>query len=739
MNVSYATGDVLVLVGMVSLSVVAGVGFRPRGLGLLCASFGARLLADLSYVFVSNDEMGEIALWLGALWILSYVLAGMGALIFLRTAARSTSSAENVRLGPRAQRVADLAQVGLPYAAFPAVAALLCLQFLVHEGGPVGDAVTIVLALLLTAMILLRQLVAIIENRRLQASLRSFSESLEVRVAERTRDLAREKERLAMLNRVAEEMSQCLTAQDVVHCGLRLVRRTSGCAHSGLRLKRSGRLSAFFGDLGLTRAGRRQLLAVLRNSQMATAVRDHGGTARIEGAELRACVADQGVEQVFQTVVVLPLVSRRSIHGGLCLGYDERSGPPSEDSIALTQGVASQIAVALENARRYDEVRRLAEQDPVTELLNSRGLARALDRELARSRRAGSSFSLVMMDLDNFKLFNDTYGHAVGDQVLRQTAGVLKKVLRRSDIVGRQGGDEFLALLPDTGTASALECVKHLRDSLSTVGFSVESEYPVPVSLSCGIATYPVDGRRAAELLAVADANVYRSKQKGGDCVTPTPATEPGDMAMAGVFTVLEGLVVAVDNKDHYTRRHSDDVTKYALELAERLGLSSETIRPLRIAGVLHDVGKIGIPDHILRKPGPLDAQEFEAIKQHVSLGELMIKEIPDLSDVLAGVGAHHERWDGGGYPRGLAGDNIPLLGRILAVTDAYSAMTTDRPYRKALTVSEARQEMRRAAGSQLDTRIVEEFLAILDEQELEAETESDEDLIADSASSSAA
>ncbi|OFW61327.1 MAG: hypothetical protein A2133_12675 [Actinobacteria bacterium RBG_16_64_13] len=438
--------------------------------------------------------------------------------------------------------------------------------------------------------------------------------------------------------------------------------------------------------------------------------------------------------------MLLPLISRRSILGVLCLAYREASGPPSEESIRLTQGVASQLAVALENARRYDEARRLAEQDPVTELLNNRGLARALDRELARSRRAGSSFSVVIMDLDNFKLLNDTYGHAVGDQVLRQTAGVLKRVLRRSDIVGRQGGDEFLALLPDTGTANALECVRHLRDALSTVGFSVESEYPVPVSLSCGIATYPFDGRRAGELLAAADANVYRSKQKGGDCVTPTQSAERGDEVPAGVFTVLEGLVVAVDNKDHYTRRHSDDVTKYALQLAERLGLSSETVRPLRIAGVLHDVGKIGIPDHILRKPGPLDAQEFEAIKQHVSLGELMIKEIPDLSDVLAGVGAHHERWDGTGYPRGLVGDSIPLLGRILAVTDAYSAMTTDRPYRKALTASEAREEMLRAAGSQLDKRIVEEFLVILEERGLEAEDESGgEDFAADSASSSAA
>jgi HD-GYP domain-containing protein (c-di-GMP phosphodiesterase class II) len=156
-------------------------------------------------------------------------------------------------------------------------------------------------------------------------------------------------------------------------------------------------------------------------------------------------------------------------------------------------------------------------------------------------------------------------------------------------------------------------------------------------------------------------------------------------------------------------------VCEQAVAVAAELGLSGATQRCLRIAGLLHDVGKIGIPDRILRKPGSLSEDEFEIVKQHVSLGELIIKEIPNLLDVLAAVSSHHERYDGRGYPRGLKGEDIPLLGRILAVADAYSAMTTDRPYRKALTPIEARKELKRAAGTQLDPHVVTTFLSILD------------------------
>ena len=175
--------------------------------------------------------------------------------------------------------------------------------------------------------------------------------------------------------------------------------------------------------------------------------------------------------------------------------------------------------------------------------------------------------------------------------------------------------------------------------------------------------------------------------------------------------------MAAVDNKDSYTHRHSDEVTEYALAIAAALGLSDETQRIVRVAGLLHDVGKIGVPGSILRKPGRLTSDEYEIMKQHTLLGELIIQEVPNLKEIRAVVGSHHERWDGSGYPRGLAGEAIPLLGRIMSVADAYSAMISDRPYRSSLTTDVAIAELRAGAGTQFDPTLVELFVEAVSRQ----------------------
>jgi putative nucleotidyltransferase with HDIG domain len=200
------------------------------------------------------------------------------------------------------------------------------------------------------------------------------------------------------------------------------------------------------------------------------------------------------------------------------------------------------------------------------------------------------------------------------------------------------------------------------------------------------------------------------AKASGGDAIR-VAGRLPVQSADAKTFDVFQGLIVAVDTKDRYTKRHCEDVARYALFLARLLGLDSDAVRTIRVAGLLHDVGKIGIPDAILRKPGRLTGDEHDVVKQHVALGDMIVRDLPNIDLIRAGVRHHHERWDGRGYLHALAGEDIPLVARILAVGDAFSAMTTTRPYRKALSVDEALRQLEDAAGTQLDESLVKLFV----------------------------
>jgi len=211
-------------------------------------------------------------------------------------------------------------------------------------------------------------------------------------------------------------------------------------------------------------------------------------------------------------------------------------------------------------------------------------------------------------------------------------------------------------------------------------------------------------------LLATAARTLEEAKVGGGGSVVVASRSVSDDPAPAG-FDVLQGLIHAVDTKDRYTKRHSADVARYGAFIAERLGLDADFVETIRVAGLLHDIGKIAIPDAILRKPGRLTADELAVLQQHVALGDMIVRDVPNVDLVRAGIRHHHERWDGTGYLDRLAGTDIPTIGRILAVADAFSAMTTTRPYRKALDVREALTRLGDAAGTQLDTDLVSAFI----------------------------
>jgi diguanylate cyclase (GGDEF)-like protein/putative nucleotidyltransferase with HDIG domain/PAS domain S-box-containing protein len=541
----------------------------------------------------------------------------------------------------------------------------------------------------------------ITDRKKAELALEEARQDLERRVDERTAELATEKDLLAQLNTVAVELARCITAREVSITGVRLACEAIGCSTAALWVNTRGGRRRLAASRGLSRTVRQHLRRHL-------AVSETGDWKDVS----------DWPESLADRIACLPVVSRRHTLGVICLISEDGGFWMDEERLSLARGVTSQIALALENARRYDDAQFLAERDSLTRLLNHRGLSRRMEQQVALCEEAGSVFSVVMMDVDSFKLFNDTHGHVAGDRVLQIAARVLTGSLRRVDVTARVGGDEFLAVLPDCDAETARGLMERVRVALECESLQVDDQ-AIPIKMSYGVATYPEDGTGVSELLAAADSNLYRSKRRGGNCITVSGSDDSRHPTPIGSFTVLDGLVTTVDTKDHYTRQHSDEVTEYAVALAAKLGLSQETQRSLRIAGLLHDVGKVGVPDHILRKPARLNEDEVVVVRQHVTLGELIVKGVPNQQEVVQAISSHHERFDGNGYPRGLKGKEIPLLGRILAVTDAYSAMMSHRPYRRAMSRSKAIAELASVAGTQLDPDLVEAFLELLEQGDL--------------------
>jgi diguanylate cyclase (GGDEF)-like protein len=389
---------------------------------------------------------------------------------------------------------------------------------------------------------------------------------------------------------------------------------------------------------------------------------------------------------------------------------------PDGDVLAT---IATDLAGTIRSVRLIAEAQRLADCDPVTNLYNHRYLFQRLYSEVERHATLGKPLSILMLDLDNFKLFNDTYGHLAGDEVLRKAANVLRRFFRDTDIVARYGGDEFMVILPNASLENAVRCARRLQLRFSDEDFGGPGRQSVPIYVSCGLASFPQDGTEVLELVAIADANLYAAKAQGkGKINARTVDVMDSSIPQMEGLDLLRSLVIAVDNKDRYTRRHSEEVTAYSLMIAQAMGLSEEMRRSIHICGLLHDLGKIGVPDRILRKPGHLEPDEVAVMNQHPVIGALIVGSIPEMQDVVPGVRYHHERYDGLGYPDGLSGSEIPLIARVLAVADVFSAMTTHRPYRKALSHAEALQQIEAGLGTHFDPEIGAHFIRIIREQD---------------------
>jgi diguanylate cyclase (GGDEF)-like protein/putative nucleotidyltransferase with HDIG domain len=363
-----------------------------------------------------------------------------------------------------------------------------------------------------------------------------------------------------------------------------------------------------------------------------------------------------------------------------------------------------------------------ARTDLLTGLANGRGLQEAVAAELERARLSGSKVSLLVADLDRFKDVNERLGHKAGDELLRRIGTMFDEATRRMDVVARSGGSEYTVLLPETGEDDAYLVAEQL---LGRVRRGFRDEF-MPLTTSIGVATYPIHAITAEELLKLADQALIAAKVMGRDravvsnpevtnILAGTVRRRPLD-PQAHLATMLS-LAEALDLRDSGTASHSTTVAEYARMMARELGLSAQRTERVRLAGILHDIGKVGIPDSILQKPGPLDEAEWEQMRRHPEFGARILGT-RELVDIREWVLASHERPDGKGYPRGLRGDEIPLEARIVSVADAYEAMIGDRIYRVALTEAEARAELRGCAGTQFDPEVVDAFLRVLDRAE---------------------
>ena len=417
--------------------------------------------------------------------------------------------------------------------------------------------------------------------------------------------------------------------------------------------------------------------------------------------------------------LLCPIKSRGKLIGILALGKKHSGGLYSQEDIELVMGIAGQAGIIIENAQLYTQATMRANTDGLTGLYNHRAFHEQLEQEIARSVRFGTVFSIIMLDIDLFKVYNDLYGHLAGDKILRNIGELIKNSTRNLDMTFRYGGEEFAVILPQATLDGAYKIAERIRKTIE----NKTSSKMMPLTVSLGVASWPSDAVTREEIIGYADTALYQAKHTGrnqtclfSDVEKPgVPSVVEHPDAKQGALNIIYALAATVDAKDHYTYGHSKKVSEYAVAVSEALGLSKDKVSTIQAAALLHDIGKISVPDSILNKEGTLTDKEWEQIKAHPQAGVEILRYIINLINCLPAILHHHEHYDGSGYPSSLRGDRIPLEARILAIADAYDAITSLRPYREQLSPQQAINELRRCAGTQFDSELVDTFCKMME------------------------
>ncbi len=361
---------------------------------------------------------------------------------------------------------------------------------------------------------------------------------------------------------------------------------------------------------------------------------------------------------------------------------------PIKNQLGETSGVVIVLKDFSEYRDRQKQIEFLSFHDHLTGLHNRRYLAQELDN---MDMRANLPLTVMTLDVNGLKLTNDAFGHTTGDMLLRKVADILNKACRSNDLIARIGGDEFAILLPQTDAAKARKIKQRiLQEAMNT---KLDS---VVVSLAIGYSVKTSVSESIENVFTKADKQMYKEKFNQGKT-----------MRNETINAVLKNI----NSKFEQEQIHTERVSQYCFLIASALGLGQKEKADIRLAGLLHDIGKIMIPSELLEKPGKLTDEEFDTIKRHPETGYQILKSVDEYVPIAKYVLHHHERWDGSGYPAGLKGDEIPLQSRIISVADAFEAMTSKRAYQKTRTIEEAKEELKRCSGSQFDPAIVTLFL----------------------------
>jgi diguanylate cyclase (GGDEF)-like protein/PAS domain S-box-containing protein len=386
--------------------------------------------------------------------------------------------------------------------------------------------------------------------------------------------------------------------------------------------------------------------------------------------------------------------------------------------VAMAEDITERKREEAERDRHTRELQALASTDPLTGVYNHRFMQECLHRRVGEARQTERPISVLMLDLDHFRELNEEYGHDVGDRALRRVAETMRRALRPNDVACRYGGEEFVMILANAEFPSALAVAERIRRGVE--GSELVAVGARSVTCSIGVATFPTHASTPTSLLKAADLALYQAKRSGRNRVCgyqPTPIDSPADHLDSlrvglrdATPEAVSALMTAIDLRDRYTGEHCQRVTRLALDLAALLDCSHGEREILRLGAPLLDVGKIGLPDQILTKPGKLTVEDWKLMRQHPLWGEQLVLSSALPPRVASLVRWHHERLDGSGYPDGLEGTQVPLIVRIAGVADVAEALLGDRPYRRAWTQERVLEFLDRHAGTSLDAEVVEAY-----------------------------